>query len=135
MPPLLLDALGKHLRTAHRPNLTDIRRRLSALAARHGLRTPSRATLYNTLPHVVGTESSAGSLPAPVREALYNVTPDGRVPGRQVAFYCFNYGSLAAISFAAGLPWLDLYQSGLMRGWRPRSRGLLLAALRARGQR
>lgn len=55
------------------------------------------------------------------------------MPGPQLAFYCLNYGSLAAISYAAGLPWLDLYQAGRLRGWRPRSRGLLDAVLRARG--
>jgi hypothetical protein len=55
------------------------------------------------------------------------------VPGHQLAFYCFDYGSLAAISFAAGLPWLDLYQARRMRGWRPRSFGLLAAVMRRRG--
>jgi hypothetical protein len=55
------------------------------------------------------------------------------VPGHQLAFYCFNYGSLGAISYAAGLPWLDLYQARRMRGWRPRSFGLLLAVMRRRG--
>jgi hypothetical protein len=49
-------------------------------------------------------------------------------------FYCLNYGSLAAMSFAAGLPWLDLHQARHLRGWRPRSRGLLDAVLRARGR-
>jgi hypothetical protein len=73
------------------------------------------------------------ALPPHVREALYNLAPDGTVPGHQLAFYCFNHGSLAAASYAAGLPWLDLYQAARLRGWRPRSWGLLRAALRARG--
>ena len=73
------------------------------------------------------------TLPTPVVEALYNIAPDWRVPGHQLAFYCFNYGSLGAISFAAGLPWLDLYQARRMRGWRPRSFGLLSAVMRRRG--
>ena len=54
------------------------------------------------------------------------------VPGHQLAFYCFNYGTSDVMSFAAGLPWLDLYQAAHLRGWWPRSRGLLDASLRAR---
>ena len=73
------------------------------------------------------------TLPTPVVDALYNIAPDGRVPGHQLAFHCFNYGSLGAISYAAGLPWLDLYQARRMRGWRPRSFGLLLAVMRTAG--
>ena len=51
--------------------------------------------------------------------ALYNLGPGARVPGRQLAFYCLNYGSLSAMSFAATLPWLDLHQARHVRGWRP----------------
>ncbi|HVS12347.1 MAG TPA: hypothetical protein VMV46_00345 [Thermoanaerobaculia bacterium] len=72
-------------------------------------------------------------LPAPVRESLYNLSEDGTVPGHQLAFHCFNYGSLQAMSFAAGLPWLALYQAARLPGWRPRSKGLLDAILRTRG--
>jgi hypothetical protein len=72
---------------------------------------------------------------SPVVDALYNLSPADRIPGHQLAFYCFNYGSLAAISYAAGLPWLDLYQARFLRGWRPRSAGLLEAVMRARGIR
>jgi hypothetical protein len=64
---------------------------------------------------------------------LYNLGPTGTVPGHQLAFYCFNYGSLAAVSYAAGLPWLDLHQARRLQGWRPRSRGLLDAVMRVRG--
>ncbi|HET9765653.1 MAG TPA: hypothetical protein VFS60_02325 [Thermoanaerobaculia bacterium] len=72
-------------------------------------------------------------LPAAARVTLYNLSQTGEVPGHQLAFHCFNYGGLEAMSFAAGLPWLALYQAGRMRGWRPRSRGLLTAVLAARG--
>lgn len=72
-------------------------------------------------------------LPPAVRDALYNLTADSEVPGHQVAFYCFNYGDSAAVSFAAGLPWLALYQAGRLPGFRPRSRGLFEAVMRARG--
>jgi hypothetical protein len=71
-------------------------------------------------------------LPASVRRALYNLAPESEVPGHQVAFYCFNYGDLAAISFAAGLPWLALHQARRMRGYRMKSRGLVEAVARAR---
>ena len=71
-------------------------------------------------------------LPLAARETLYNLPQTGEVPGHQLAFYCLNYGGLDAISFAAGLPWLALYQADLLSGWRPRSRGLLKAIRRAR---
>ena len=71
-------------------------------------------------------------LPDAAREALYNLPEAGEVPGHQLAFYCLNYGGLGAISFAAGLPWLALYQADLLPGWRPRSRGLLKAIRLAR---
>jgi hypothetical protein len=50
-----------------------------------------------------------------------------------VVFYCFNTGDLAAMSFAAGLPWLALYQALRMPGHRPMCHALLEAAARARG--
>jgi hypothetical protein len=72
-------------------------------------------------------------LPSAVVAALYNLVPTSNVPGHQLAFYCFNYGDLSAVSFAAGLPWLALHQARRMPGYRPRSRGLLEAVVRARG--
>jgi hypothetical protein len=98
-----------------------------------GARAPSRATLYQALPRLAGHAYDVDQLPAAVRGVLYNVDPHGAIPGHQLAFYCFNYGTLDVVSFAAGLPWLDLYQAARLSGWRPRSKGLLLAALRARG--
>jgi hypothetical protein len=71
-------------------------------------------------------------LPPDVRDCLYNIGGNAKVPGHQLAFYCFNYGSTRAVAFAAGLPWLCLYQAGLLRGWRPKSRGLLDAIVAAR---
>ena len=94
-----------------------------------------RASLYNALARIEGHTYAIADLPAPVARALYNLAATGRVPGHQLAFYCFNYGSVPAISFAAGLPWLDLYQARRFRGWRPRSAGLLEAVMRARGIR
>jgi hypothetical protein len=118
-----------------RPSMAALQREHAARCARLGVRAPARATLYNTLVRLKGHAYAVSDLPVAVRRALYNVASDAVVPGRQLAFFCFNYGSLPAISFAAGLPWLDLYQATRLRGWRPRSRGLLLAARRARGTR
>lgn len=96
---------------------------------------PTRATLYNALTMLDGHRYPVSSLPVHVASALYNIAPDATVPGAQLAFYCFNYGTLGAVSYAAGLPWLDLHLARRLRGWRPRSRGLLEAVLRARGVR
>jgi len=112
--------------------MVEVRRRIGTVCQKHRLRPPARATLYNTLSKIEGHTFLASRLPQHVSDALYNLAPDARVPGRQLVFYCFNYGSLAAASYAAGLPWLDLYQASSLRGWRPRSRGLLHAVMRAR---
>jgi hypothetical protein len=95
---------------------------------KHGVRPPSRATVYNSLATIEGHTYRVAALPPEARRAVYNLSADASVPG-----HCFNHGSLAAACFAAGLPWLDLYQASRLPGWRPRSRGLLLAAMRARG--
>jgi hypothetical protein len=115
--------------------MAALQRLVSERCRSAGLKVPVRASLYNALARLHGHVYSVATLPLPAVEALYNLAPDGRVPGRQLAFYCFNYGSLGAISFAAGLPWLDLYQARRMRGWRPRSFGLLAAVMRTRGLR
>ena len=97
------------------------------------MRAPSRATLYQLMATTPPASQSIAELPPAVRAALYNLSDSGEVPGHQLAFYCFNYGGIEAMSFAAGLPWLALYQAARMRGWRARSRGLLAAVLSARG--
>lgn len=102
---------------------------------REGVQPPSRSTVYKLLDTLPTASYRVRDLPRPVREALYNLTPEGRVPGHQVAFYCFNYGDLAAVSFASGLPWLALHQALRLPGWRPKSRGLAEAAACDRGLR
>jgi hypothetical protein len=131
----LLAEFRRLVLAAERPSMTVIQRRLADFAARHGWRPPSRGALYGALVSIEGTCHEKARLPTAVQEALYNLGPDARVPGHQLAFYCFNYGSVTAASFAAGLPWLDLYQAARLGGWRPRSRGMLLAALAARSSR
>jgi hypothetical protein len=113
--------------------MAALQRRLAAVCGAAGLRTPSRASLYNALETIAGHSYAIRSLPPAVIETLYNLSPTGTVPGHQLAFYCLNDGSLDALSYAAGLPWLDLYQARRLRGWRPRSRGLLDAVMRVRG--
>jgi len=89
--------------------------------------------VYKLLATLPTPRYTVAGLPPSVRDALYNLTDDSEVPAHQLAFYCFNYGDLAATSFAAGLPWLALYQAARLPGYRPRSRGLLEAVMRARG--
>jgi hypothetical protein len=115
--------------------MADLQRRISDTCGAQGIRPPSRASLYNTFPRIEGHRYSIALLPDHVAAALYNFAPAGDVPGHQLAFHCFNYGSVPAISYAASLPWLDLYQAARVRGWRPRSRGLLSAVMRNRGIR
>lgn len=115
--------------------MSALQRRIAAQCAERGLKGPARASLYNALARMDGHSYAIAPLPAVVSGVLYNLDPSGRVPGHQLAFYCFNYGSVPAVSYAAGLPWLDLYQARRLRGWRPRSAGLINAVMRARGIR
>jgi hypothetical protein len=133
LSPTVIARLRPLLLGLERPKLSVVQRTLEAQCRRDRQRPPARATLYNALPRVACHEYQIRDLPAQVRRALYNLSDAGTVPGHQLAFYCFNYGDLAAASFAAGLPWLDLYQAARLPGWRPRSRGLLDATVAARG--
>ena len=133
LPGIVLAELRAAALGDDRPSMAALQRMVSERCQSAGLKPPARASLYNALARLDGHIYAMATLPTPVAEALYNIAPDGRVPGHQLAFHCFNYGTLAAISYAAGLPWLDLYQARRMRGWRPRSLGLLLAVMRTRG--
>jgi hypothetical protein len=114
------------------PGAQSILDRLRLSCARRRVACPSRATVYKLILRAPGRRYPIHTLPAAARDALYNLSADGRVPGAQLAFYCFNHGELAAIQYASGLPWLALYQAYRFRGWRPRSRGLLRGVLLAR---
>ncbi len=105
---------------------------LGSFCAARGLRRPSRAALYRLLERLPCHEYAAASLPPEVGQTLYNVALDQPVPGSQLAFHCFNYGGPRALSFAAGLPWLDLYQASRKPGWRPMSRSMFEAICRIR---
>lgn len=129
----VIEALTDILRRQERPSLRDIQAELAAACARIGVRMPARATIYRFMARCPSRHYCLADLPEPVRRCLYNLGDEGSVPGHQLAYYAFHYGDTSAISFAAGLPWLDLYQADRMRGWRPRSHGLLRAVLRRRG--
>ena len=124
----LVDALSGQ----EQPPMEEVLRGLAAQCTVLGARCPSRATLYHFMAAGTGRLIPMGDLPAPVRRCLYNLDGDARIPGHQVAFHAFNDGDLGAVMFAAGMPWLDLYRAARMRGWRPRSRGLLRAVQRVR---
>jgi hypothetical protein len=94
---------------------------------------PSRATVYKFMRQAPGPTYQAAELPRSAKDALYNLHSDAVVPGAQLVFYCFNHGDLTATQYASGLPWWPLYQAFRMRGWRAKSKGLLRAALSARG--
>jgi len=123
------EAIGGH----DRPAMAAMLRTVSGRCRELGLTPPSRATLYKLMAGLPTGSYRLGDLPPAVQDALYNLQPDSEVPARQVAFYCFNYGDLRAMSFAAGLPWLALYQARRLPGFRARSRGLLDAVATARG--
>ncbi len=112
--------------------MTDVHRALTAFCRTRGLRAPSRSTLYNAIDRIEPPSFDVDALPEAVLRTLHNVAR-GRVPGHQVAFAAFNYGDTRALSFAAGLPWLCLRRAARLRGWRPKSRALLVAIASCRG--
>ncbi|MEW6366573.1 MAG: hypothetical protein AB1714_18245 [Acidobacteriota bacterium] len=130
--PKAMEILGETVTGHERPGMPDLLEEVARRCRERGVACPSRASVYAALPRLAGHLYRPSDLPPAVQEALYNLAPDVPVPGRQVAFYCFNYGSVPAVCFAAGLPWLDLYQAAYMRGFRPKSRGLLEAVCRVR---
>ncbi len=130
---MVLDELRRSALGLERPSMAALQRRVSDRCRAAGLKAPSRASLYNAFSLIDGHSFVIASLPPAVVETLYNLDRSGVVPGHQLAFYCFNYGSLGAVSYAATLPWLDLYQAARRRGWRPRSQGLLQSVMRVRG--
>lgn len=132
LDPRVRDALDEMLRGQERPPVREIQAALAAYCDTLGVRPPARATIYHAVDRAVPRGLDIARLPSAARESLYNLGATGTVPGHQLAFYCLNYGGLAAASFAAGLPWLALHQASRLPGWRPRSRGVLDAILHAR---
>jgi hypothetical protein len=133
LPAVVATRLRRLLHGRERPAMTEVQARLRRFCERRRLKPPSRATVYGFLSRCPPHRYVIAELPGYVRDALYNLGPDGPVPGHQLAFYAFQYGDMRAACFAAGLPWLDLWQANRMRGWRSRSHGLLRAVRRKRG--
>ncbi len=133
LEPRVLSKLEELLRGQERIPVRAIQRALGEYCENRDLHPPARATIYESMARAPTASYSIAALPNAAKEALYNLQPTEWVPGHQLAFYCFNYGGLPAISFAAGLPWLALYQADLLPGWRTRSHGLLKAIRHARG--
>jgi hypothetical protein len=131
--PAIIEQLSHLTSGQERPAMQEMLRELAEWCGRKGHKTPSRATVYHLLTRLPGRSYDFDSLPKSVQAALYNFSSGSRVPGHQLAFYCFNYGDLTDLSFAAGLPWLALYQAVRLPGYRRKSRGLAEAAARARG--
>ena len=125
----MAEALSGH----ERPRTRDLLARIRACCLARGAKAPSRATVYKAMDKTPCPTYVVADLPPPVQAALYNLDAASQVPAHQVAFYCFNYGTLSAVSFAAGLPWLALHQARRMPGHRPKSRGLIEAVARVRG--
>ena len=133
LSPAIEAALRRRLRGDERPEIDTLREGLARLAARRGERAPSRATIYNAIERCPPHRYVISELPEHVRRALYNLDKQGTVPGPLLAQYALQHGGMRALSFAAGLPWLDLHQASRLRGWRPQSVCLLRAILRRRG--
>lgn len=90
------------------------------------LPTEVRVALYNL------ALSPAPGVPAPGVAREREHASAAAVPGDQLVFYAFNYGSPRAVSFAAGLPALCLERALRRPGWRPKSRSLLRAIMNYR---
>lgn len=131
--PRVLGVLAEATAGYDRPSMAAILTLVDERCRRNRLTPPSRASVYKLLATLPTPSYRLAELPPAVQHALYNLAPDSDVPAHQVAFYCFNYGDVEAMSFAAGLPWLALYQALRTPGHRPKSRGLLEAVAVARG--
>ena len=132
LSPDVLKEVERSFHSYARPSVSGVMRSLRPFCKAKRFRVPSRATLYQLMKSVACPFYRVSRLPPHVLECLYNLAAATTVPGHQLAFYCFNYGSTQAVAFAAGLPWICLYQAGFVRGWRAKSRGLLDAVLSAR---
>lgn len=132
-PGPVQDKLRKLLLCHERPSLTKLMDELRKFCSYKALPCPARSSVYNFAKHVRGNTYRPMDLHEELRASLYNLDLKSPVPGHQLVYYAFHYGTLAAVSQASGLPWIDLYQASLLPAWRPRSKGLLHSVMRARG--
>lgn len=125
--PKVQDILIGLLADQERPSMRDLLRALEERCQTRGCKFPSRASVYHFLEKVVVHQFSISDLPKTVQACLFNLDPEGEIPGHQLVFYLINYGELPELCYAAGMPWIDLYQALRLRGYRPKRRGLLEA--------
>ena len=122
-----------------KPAMREVERQLREYCRVVGAPPIARASLYNALERAPVPVLTWSGLSEAVQQSLYNLSAAGEnvspheIPGDQVVFYAFNYGSPSAISFASGLPWLCLHRAERRPGWRPKSRALLQAVMKYRG--
>ena len=139
MPSPVEAKLRELLLDQDKPSMVSLTRELSEFCLSRGARPIARASLYNAIERVPVPALPRSSLPDAVLQSLYNLAEPTRpgkgadIPCDQIAFYAFNYGSTAAVSFASGLPWLALHRAARRPGWRPKSRALLAAIMKYRG--
>jgi hypothetical protein len=133
MPSALIKKINTLISARERPRMRTLLAEIKKFCIKHKFPVPTRATIYSYIKKAPVPLYHPDQLPEQVKASLYNLDLNTPVPGHQLAFYCFNYGDLKATSYAAGLPWLPLYQAAHMRGFRPKSRGLLQAVLHKRG--
>lgn len=139
LPSAVEAKLRELLLDRDKPSMVSLTRELREFCLSRGMRPVARASLYNAIERVPVSAWPRSSLPDAVLQSLYNLAePEGPsgsadIPGDQIAFYAFNYGSTAAVSFASGLAWLCLHRAARRPGWRPKSRALLSAVMKYRG--
>lgn len=140
LPPEVEAKLRELLLDNDKPSMVSLTRELGEFCLGRRARPIARASLYNAIERVPVPALPRASLPDAVLQSLYNLaelagSDEGAadIPGDQIAFYAFNYGSTAAVSFASGLPWLCLHRAARRPGWRPKSRALLSAVMKYRG--
>ena len=117
-----------------RPGASEVSRGLAEFCRRSGRRVPARSTVYNAVNRLPPIQYDREALPGAIKRTLHNVG-GARIAGRQIVFAAFNYGDVAAISYASALPWSCLWTAAQIRGWRPKSLALLRAVMHRRGMR
>jgi hypothetical protein len=133
LPRAVIKKLNQLLSSQNRPDMRELLSEIKIYCLKNKYPIPARGTLYNYIERAPVPLYHPDRLPEQVKGALYNLDLKTPIPGHQLVFYCVNYGDLKAVSYAAGLPWLSLYQASRIRGFRPKSRGLLEAVIRKRG--
>jgi hypothetical protein len=132
LDPRVEALVGPRLLGYERPDFKALHAELVRQCRAIGVRPPARSSLYGIAERYHGHSYPIATLPSWVAELLHNVDPAHAIVGKHLVFACLNYGDTRAMSYAAGLPWLDLHQARKLRGYRLKSRGVLDAICQAR---